>query len=171
MKNFSLSRNRLFSAHLLIQPQPSSGYRAAPFESLLYNQRVLNTLWRTRLSRFRLIWLLPHYPPSFVSKLDRRHTGRLRKRDNLLARGGGWVSEEPNDWEKALSSINHSILSAYPSIIYQNCVCGTLGIQFTSCTQFSYNSVSMHINCHLLKWEENVQIFLRFSSLLMVLWS
>ncbi len=31
----------------------------------------------------------PYLPPSTVSKLDRRHTGRLRKRDNLLGGGGG----------------------------------------------------------------------------------
>jgi hypothetical protein len=30
-----------------------------------------------------MIWPLPP-PPSLVSKLDRRHTGRLRKKDNLL---------------------------------------------------------------------------------------
>jgi len=41
-----------------------------------------------------VIWLLPHsLPPSPVSKHDRRHTGRLRKRDNLLMgeRGRGWT--------------------------------------------------------------------------------
>jgi hypothetical protein len=33
----------------------------------------------------RMMWLLAHFlPPSPVSKLDRRHTGRLKKRDNLL---------------------------------------------------------------------------------------
>jgi hypothetical protein len=50
-------------------------------------QRVLNDLWMTRLSRCRVVWLLHHplsLPPSTVSKLERRHTGRLRKRDNLL---------------------------------------------------------------------------------------
>jgi hypothetical protein len=33
-----------------------------------------------------------------VNKLDRRHTGRLRKRDSLLTGGGGnkGVGEEPN---------------------------------------------------------------------------
>jgi hypothetical protein len=48
-------------------------------------QRVLNDLYRTILSCCRMIRLLAHpLPPSPVSKLDRRHTGRLRKRDNLL---------------------------------------------------------------------------------------
>jgi hypothetical protein len=39
---------------------------------------LLNDLLRARLSCGRLIWLLAH-PPFTVSKLDRRHTGRLRK--------------------------------------------------------------------------------------------
>ncbi len=51
-------------------------------------QRVLNDLWKTRLSRRRMIWFLPT-----PVKLDRRRTGRLRKRDNLLTgeerQGGG----------------------------------------------------------------------------------
>ncbi len=34
-------------------------------------------------------------PPSPVSKLDRRNTGRLRKKDKLLT-GEGGVGEEPN---------------------------------------------------------------------------
>jgi hypothetical protein len=46
--------------------------------------------------------LLPHPPPS-VSKLDRRHIRRLRKRENLLTGGGGRGASG----EKALSSINH----------------------------------------------------------------
>ncbi len=39
----------------------------------------------------------PSPPPSPVSKLDRRHTGRLRKKDNLLTEeGGGGAGEGPN---------------------------------------------------------------------------
>jgi hypothetical protein len=55
-------------------------------------QRLLNDLERTMLSAVVMIWLLSRPPPSPVSKLDRRHTGRLRKRDNLLLREGwrGW---------------------------------------------------------------------------------
>ncbi len=45
-------------------------------------QRVLNNLQRPRFSRRRMIWLLP-------SPLDRRDTGRVRKRDNLLTGEGG----------------------------------------------------------------------------------
>ncbi len=56
-------------------------------------------------------------PPSFpVNKLNRRHTWRLRKRDNLLSREGGGVGRgaKPYDAEKAWYwySINHQILSA-----------------------------------------------------------
>jgi hypothetical protein len=55
-----------------------------------FYQKVLNDLYKARLSRGRMIWLPP---PSLVRKLNRRHTGRLRKRDDLLTgerrRGGG----------------------------------------------------------------------------------
>jgi hypothetical protein len=51
--------------------------------------------------------------PSPVSKLYRRHTGRLRKRDNLLAGGGGWGGAKSDNGEKVWYSLNHSILSAY----------------------------------------------------------
>jgi hypothetical protein len=61
------------------------------------------------LSRRHKIWLLPH-PPSPVSKLDRQHTGRRRKRDNLLTGGIGWEGAKSYD-RKPGSSINHSILS------------------------------------------------------------
>jgi hypothetical protein len=76
-----------------------------------YNQRVLNNLWRTRLSLRRMLCLSP------VRKLDGRHTGRPKKGDNLLLgegeqRGGGATAD---DGEKALCSINHSVLSGYKS--------------------------------------------------------
>jgi hypothetical protein len=65
-------------------------------------QRVLNNSWRTRLSRRRMIG---SPPPSPVSKLARRHAGRLRKRDSLLAReGGGGGGAESYIDEKAWSS-------------------------------------------------------------------
>jgi hypothetical protein len=48
-----------------------------------------------KLSRRRMTWLLsPPLPPSPVSKLDRRHSGRLRKRDNMQA--GEGRGKEPN---------------------------------------------------------------------------
>jgi hypothetical protein len=49
-------------------------------------------------------------------KLDRRHTGRLRKRDNLLTREGaeGDVrGAELYDRKRAWSSINHSLHSGH----------------------------------------------------------
>jgi hypothetical protein len=48
-----------------------------------------------------------------VSKLDQKHTGRLRKRDNLLKGEGGGDRRgaKSYDGEKAWSSINHSVLS------------------------------------------------------------
>jgi hypothetical protein len=57
-----------------------------------------------------------HAPPpsSPVHKLDRRHTGRLGKRDNLLTGGGGGGGvrgAESYDRRKAWSSINRSVLS------------------------------------------------------------
>ncbi len=49
------------------------------------------------------------------SKLDRRQTGKLRKRDKLLTGEGEWGRRGagPCDRKKAWSSINHSTLSGY----------------------------------------------------------
>jgi hypothetical protein len=57
------------------------------------------------------------YPPNLVSKLVRRHTGRLSKRDNLLTAGeggGGGQGAESYDQKKAWSALNHqySLVSA-----------------------------------------------------------
>ncbi len=53
-------------------------------------QRALNDLQRTRLSlhRMDLAPLPPPCPSSPASKLERRHTWRLRKRDYLLTGKG-----------------------------------------------------------------------------------
>ncbi len=87
-----------------------------------WHQRVLNTLKSARFYRGRLIWLLAHPPPppAPVSKLDRRHTGRLRKSDSLrTGEVGERVGEKPThttDYcKKAWSSINPSILSCLHS--------------------------------------------------------
>jgi hypothetical protein len=62
-------------------------------------------------------WAPPHPlspPPPSGSKLDRRHIGRLREKEKLLAdrkRGRGGGGAKLYDSEKALSSINHLILS------------------------------------------------------------
>ncbi len=49
-----------------------------------------------QVSRRGMIWLFPLPLPLPVSKLDRRHTWRLRKRDNLLPGegAGGWVRSQ-----------------------------------------------------------------------------
>jgi hypothetical protein len=63
-----------------------------------------------------MIWLLPHpLPPNPVCKLDRRQTGRpRRKRDNMVTGevgGGGSVGAKLYNGEQAWSSINYTILS------------------------------------------------------------
>jgi hypothetical protein len=78
--------------------------------------RVLNNSQSTMLSRGRMIWLLGHpLHPSLVSKLGQRHTGKLRKRDNLLTgeEGGEGVGRgaESSDRKKGWSSINPALLS------------------------------------------------------------
>ncbi len=85
------------------------------FNSLILGQRELNDLERTRLSRCRLFWLLPNpIPPPPLGKLERRHTGSLRKRDNVLTGnvvGGGGGGAKSYYGEKAFSFMYHSILS------------------------------------------------------------
>ncbi len=51
---------------------------------------------KTRLLAYDLAPPDPLAPLSPGSKLDRRYTGRLRKRDFFLRRGEGGVGEEPN---------------------------------------------------------------------------
>ena len=71
-----------------------------------------------------MIWLLVHpLPLSPVSKLDRRHTGRLRKRDNFLKGQGtrGWARRRIIRRKKSWSSINYTILTVSPiKIIVKN---------------------------------------------------
>ncbi len=72
-------------------------------------------------------------PLSQVRKLDRRHTGRLRKRNNILLGDGGQGGvggDKSYDGEKAWSSVNHSIhlwltgrFSLLPTIVL--CCIGT----------------------------------------------
>ncbi len=82
---------------------------------LLYTfiQRVLNDLWRTRLSCRRMIWLLPRpLPPSPVNKLSLFLSLPVCCRSSLLTgeRGRVWGRAKSYNGEKASSSINHSIL-------------------------------------------------------------
>jgi hypothetical protein len=64
-----------------------------------------------------MIWLLPHSPPP-LSKLDRWHAERLRKRVNLLAErgGGGGEGAKLYDIEKAWSSITQHIKYSQASV-------------------------------------------------------
>ncbi len=82
----------------------------------LSHQRGLNESSYRGASFLAVVWF--GSPTSPVRKLDRRHTGRLRKRDNLLSgngRGGRRGDVEPNHTTarslEVLVLYNHSILS------------------------------------------------------------
>jgi hypothetical protein len=61
----------------------------------------------------------PLPPPALVRKLVRRCTGRLKKRDNLLAVEGDGVGEEPNIRpQESLLSKNHSIISGHTTLLH-----------------------------------------------------
>jgi len=53
---------------------------------LMYSESIE---WYIEGQAFSPSYFVPNPPPP-DSKLDRRHTGRLRKRDNLLTGEGGW---------------------------------------------------------------------------------
>jgi len=57
-----------------------------------------------------------------VSKLEHRHTGRLRKKDNLVMGERGGCGGEAKSYEggKAWFSINNAILS---EILHNQCAC------------------------------------------------
>ncbi len=66
-----------------------------------------------------MIWLAPwpSLPISPVSKLDRRHTWRIRKRDNLVRGGGmGWERSQIIQRRESLVLYKYSILSALASM-------------------------------------------------------
>jgi hypothetical protein len=84
-----------------------------PRSNVLFFQSVpppplFSNVWLVfpRLYRCRVIWLLPHplSPPNTVSKHARRHTGRLRKRDNVLTGEEGGGGAKSYDGEKFWSS-------------------------------------------------------------------
>ncbi len=63
----------------------------------------------------------PPPPPAFpLSKLDGRHTGRLRQRDKVLTGEGGrrweYRGAESYDRKEAWPSVNHSVLSGIVSM-------------------------------------------------------
>ncbi len=72
------------------------------------------------------VWFGSSPTPSLhspVSKLDHRHKGRLRKRNNLLmgvGKGGGGWGAKSFGRKKARSSINYLILSDTPSLFTCN---------------------------------------------------
>ncbi len=110
---------------LVINQQGESGVCMTILSLLLINdlpfQRVLNDIWRTRLSRRRVIWLLPHpFPPlpavSWIG--DTQEDWEMRQLAD--GRGGGEGAKSYNS-EKAWSSRNHSKLSGpFPSLFPNN---------------------------------------------------
>jgi hypothetical protein len=81
--------------------------------------------------------LLPHNPPtphSPISKLDRRHTGRMRKRDNMPTGGGrgGGRSQIIRRWESlVLNKSFNTLCTDLKSSQLFVCVllCGNLGLR------------------------------------------
>jgi hypothetical protein len=96
------------------------------FRRSIYPESIewfIHKIYRFRVSQAfsRLYDLAPHPPRPPVSKLDPRHTGRLRKRDNLLPGERGGRAAKSYDRKKAWSSINHSILSVFTGLrIFRN---------------------------------------------------
>ncbi len=90
-------------------------------------QRILNELWRARLSRSRMIWLLAHpLLPSPVSNLDRRPQEDWERETTCwreTSGGGGGRGVEPNERQKAWSSRNNWILSAVHAFMHDTAVC------------------------------------------------
>jgi hypothetical protein len=72
--------------------------------------RVLNVLYRVRLSHGHMIWLLAHLL-SPVSELDLRHTRRQRQlADGRERKGRGTGGVESYDHRKIRSSINNKFV-------------------------------------------------------------
>ena len=72
--------------------------------------KVFTDLKTTRLSRCRMVWLLPKPPPSLLS---RQQVGSLSQASCLSPverGGGGGGGAKSNNGEKTWSSINNSIL-------------------------------------------------------------
>ncbi len=93
LKKKNIGKGEILEKSFLVSREEAIGF-GSPYKEMFLlcqlsrTQRVLNDLLKTRLSRRRMILLPPTLsptrPPSPVSKLGGRHTGRLRKRDNLL---------------------------------------------------------------------------------------
>jgi hypothetical protein len=77
-----------------------------------WDQRVLNDLWRTRLFRRRMIWLLAHPHLSCQQDAALSQSSCVSPVELTDGRGGrGERGAKSYDSEKAWSSINHTILS------------------------------------------------------------
>jgi hypothetical protein len=67
------------------------------------HQRVLNDLWRTRLSRRRMIWLLPHLLPHLRQQVfplfQSSCVSPLELTDGIGGRGWKGVGEEPKSYD------------------------------------------------------------------------
>ncbi len=83
-----------------VGPNPTPAKKWGPYSLLTalvpgrVKQRVLNDFYKAEGQAFSPSYDLappPPPPPSHVSKFDRRHTGRLRKRDKLLTGGGSRI--------------------------------------------------------------------------------
>ncbi len=79
-----------------------------------------------------VVWFAssPTPPPPPLSKLDKRHTARLRKRDNLLTGEGGWSRRPPESLVLYKTSNTlwishkyaHAVLSTYVFKLFSNIV-------------------------------------------------
>jgi hypothetical protein len=99
-------------------------------------------------SRFGSSPTLPY--PSPVSKLDQRHTGRLRKRGNLLTSDGGkGVGKEPNhtSTRKPFPLDIYSILSAFD--VQES----GMSLSLRNCVSDIKNDETEYINVHIYRYK------------------
>ncbi len=123
---FRTMRLRQFSGLVLLKyftadPRAGEGGK----KTLLKHFSIEHWMIYRAPSLFAVVWFgsLPTSYPSFDRKLDRRHTGRLEKRNNLLT---GVEGAESYDRKKAWSSKPYLILSAFsPFTCKYMCICWT----------------------------------------------
>jgi hypothetical protein len=61
--------------------------------------------------------------PSSVSKLDWRHTGRLRKRDNLLTGEGGGRGAKSYDQREGMGLLEHQAMPSLRDVAHDRWLC------------------------------------------------
>ncbi len=83
---FYRARTKMYKLVQLVQRNAGTGPFGGGAPESKHQRVLMYVLQRTRLSRRRMTWPLPS--PFPVNMLDRWHTGRLRKRDNLLTGEG-----------------------------------------------------------------------------------